>query len=257
MSEHTAYTVFRGFDPEPPTRYSFDRHYLLYALQGTMRLEADGRSWSLPPARAAWIRAGVEILFSIDRPIQCCSALFSTDHFAAPSRPLTVFEMTPLLHEVMKELRPFDATAATHLPEATPLFDLAALLAERQSLRPSRAWLPAPQSEAVRRALAKTEASLAEAPQLDDIAAAAGLTPRTLARRFADELGLTWRQAQMRLRMIRAIECLADPAVAVTEVAHGLGYSSSSAFNAAFRDFAGQTPTEFRRSLSGAQTLLL
>jgi AraC-like DNA-binding protein len=257
MSHHPAYAVFRGFDPEPPTRYRFDRHYLLYALQGTMRLEADGRSWSLPPARAAWIRAGVEILFSIDRPIRCCSALFSPDHFDAPSQPLTVFEMTPLLHEVMKELRAFEGGAATHAPEAGALFGLAALLAERQSQRPSRAWLPAPQSDAVRRALAKTEASLSDAPQLDDIAAAAGLTPRTLARRFADELGLTWRQAQMRLRMIRAIEYLADPAVAVTEIAHGLGYGSSSAFNAAFRDFTGQTPTAFRRSLSGAGALLL
>jgi AraC-like DNA-binding protein len=256
MPEHIAFAVFRGFDPEPPTRYRFDRHYLLYALQGTMRLEADGRSWSLPPARAAWIRAGVEILFSINRPIQCCSALFSTDHFAAPSQPLTVFEMTQLLHEVMKELRGFDAAAATHAAEAGPLFELAALMAERQSQRPSQAWMPAPKTEAVRRALAKTEASLAE-PRLDDVADAAGLTPRTLARRFSDELGMTWRQAQMRLRMIRAVEGLADPTAAVTEVAHALGYSSSSAFNAAFRDFAGQTPTEFRRSTAGAAGLLL
>jgi AraC-like DNA-binding protein len=256
MSEHIAFAVFRGFDPEPPTRYRFDHHYLLYALQGTMRLEADGRSWSLPPARAAWIRSGVEILFSIDRPIRCCSALFSPAHFAAPSQPLTVFEMTPLLHEVMKELRTFDAEAEAHPPEAGPLFDLAALLAERQSQHPTCAWMPAPRSDAVRRALSQTEATLAQ-PRLEDAADAAGLTPRTLARRFADELGMTWRKAQMRLRMIRAVEGLADPNVAVTEIAHSLGYSSSSAFNAAFRGFVGQTPTEFRRSMLGPAALLL
>jgi AraC-like DNA-binding protein len=250
MSQHAAFALVRQFDAEPPTRYRFDRHYLLYALRGTMRLEAEGRSWSLPPARAAWIRAGVEILFSIDRPISCCSALFSATDYAAPERPLTVFEMTPLLREVMKELRPF-GPEAEHPVEARALFDLAALLAERQSRAPSRAWMPAPQTDAMRRALARTEAGLAELQDLDDVAAAAGLAPRTLARRFSSELGMTWRQAQMRLRMIRAIEGLAEPLRSVTDIAHSLGYASSSAFNAAFRDFTGQTPTAFRQSMSG------
>ncbi len=251
MNQQAAFAVVRRFDPKPPTRYRFDQHYLLFALQGTMRLEAEGRCWSLPPARAAWIRAGVEILFSIERPISCCSVLFSATEYTAPVRPLTVFEMTPLLREVMKELRPFGPEATKFPAQARTLFDLAALLAERQSRAPSRAWMPALQTEAMRRALAKTEAGLAEAQDLDDVAAAAGLAPRTLARRFSSELGMTWRQAQMRLRMIRAIEGLAEPSRSVTDIAHSLGYASSSAFNVAFRDFTGQTPTAFRHSMAG------
>jgi AraC-like DNA-binding protein len=247
--ELAAYTVVRGFDPEPPTRYRFDRHYLLYALQGTMRLEAAGRSWTLPPARAAWIRAGVEILFSIDRPIFCCSALFSTDHYPPPAEALTVFEMTPLLREVMKELRLYGPQSAERGPEPRALFDLAAMLAERQSLLPSKAWMPAPQSDTLRRALSRTEASLGDVQDLESVANAAGVTTRTLARRFSSELGMTWRQAQQRLRMIRAVERLAEPAIPITEIAHSLGYASSSAFNAAFRDFAGQTPTAFRQAV--------
>lgn len=247
--ENIAYAVVRGFDPEPPATYRFDRHYLLYALKGTMRLEAAGRSWTLPPARAAWIRAGVEIVFSIDRPIFCCSALFSPDHFPQPAAPLTVFEMTPLLREVMKELRTHGPQAFDDGPESRALFEMAAMLAERQSRIPSKAWMPAPQSDTMRRALTRTEAALGEVQDLQSVARAAGVTTRTLARRFSTELGMTWRQAQQRMRMIRAVEQLAEPARAITEIAHGLGYASSSAFNAAFREFAGQTPTAFRQTV--------
>ena len=203
----------------------------------------------MPPARAAWIRAGVEIVFSIDRPIFCCSALFSPDHFAQPTAPLTVFEMTPLLREVMKELRTYGPQTFDDGPESRALFAMAAMLAERQSRVPSKAWMPAPQSETLRRALNRTEATLGEIQDLPSVAKAAGVTTRTLARRFSTELGMTWRQAQQRMRMIRAVEQLAEPARAITEIAHGLGYASSSAFNSAFREFAGQTPTAFRQTV--------
>ncbi|WP_269844555.1 hypothetical protein [Actinokineospora bangkokensis] len=35
------------------------------------------------------------------------------------------------------------------------------------------------------------------------------LAPRTLARRFATETGMTWRAAPRRMRMLRAVEELA------------------------------------------------
>jgi AraC-like DNA-binding protein len=48
--------------------------------------------------------------------------------------------------------------------------------------------------------------------------------------------------------MIRAIEALAGTGDSVTAVALSVGYSSISAFNAAFREFTGRTPTEYRAS---------
>lgn len=59
---------------------------------------------------------------------------------------------------------------------------------------------------------------------------------------------MTWRQSLRRLRMNHAIEALADPQRQITEIAFSVGYNSLSAFNTAFRDFTGMTPTEFRAS---------
>jgi AraC-like DNA-binding protein len=75
------------------------------------------------------------------------------------------------------------------------------------------------------------------------------MAPRSLARRFMGEIGMTWGEAQRRMRMIRAIEAMAEGERTVADIALSVGYSSLSAFNAAFRDFTGQTPTEFRAGL--------
>jgi AraC-like DNA-binding protein len=249
MAGNAAFTVVSEFEPEPLTTHTFPHHYLLYALDGLMRLEAGGRCWTLPPARAAWIAANEPINVRIDRKISSCSVMFSTDAYAGPSHPLRVFDMTPLLREIMLELRSFGPDRTDLPPHARQMFDLAATLAERLSANPSRAWMPTVRSEILRRALDITKENLDTAQSFEDVAAAAGATPRTLARRFADELGMTWRQTQRRLRMVYAVEVLSEDRASITEVAFATGYNSLSAFNAAFREFMGQTPSDYRRSM--------
>ena len=109
--------------------------------------------------------------------------------------------------------------------------------------------MPLGRSPALIRALALTEARLGEAaPSFEEIAAGAAVSPRSLARRFEAELGMTWRQALRRMRMIRAVEALAASSAPITTIAFEVGYGSLSSFNAAFRDFAGVTPSAYRAS---------
>jgi AraC-like DNA-binding protein len=83
---------------------------------------------------------------------------------------------------------------------------------------------------------------------LDAVARAVGQSPRSLARKFAAELGLTWSEAQTRARMLAAIERLTAGQQSVAEVALAVGYSSPSAFSDAFRKLTGQTPRDFRKT---------
>src|SRR3954465_15152799 len=52
-----AYSFVRTFAPEQARDLCVDRHYLLCASTGALRLEAQGQAWLLPPARAALIEA--------------------------------------------------------------------------------------------------------------------------------------------------------------------------------------------------------
>jgi AraC-like DNA-binding protein len=62
---------------------------------------------------------------------------------------------------------------------------------------------------------------------------------------------MTWREALRRVRLTRAVELLAVGDTSVTEVALAVGYNSISAFNAAFRDLMGSSPSDYRASFRG------
>ncbi len=99
--------------------------------------------------------------------------------------------------------------------------------------------------------IALTEEGLGGDPVCEKIVRAVGRSPRTLARRFSEGMGMTWREALRRLRIVRAMELLAMSDVSVTEVSLSVGYASLSGFNAAFRELTGMAPGSYRKSLSG------
>ncbi len=74
----------------------------------------------------------------------------------------------------------------------------------------------------------------------------AGISERTLSRRFVIETGFTYKAWRQRARLMRALEMLAEGR-AVTTVALDLGYDSVSAFIALFRRSLGVTPSVYFR----------
>ena len=75
-----------------------------------------------------------------------------------------------------------------------------------------------------------------------------GMSGRTLARRFEEEVGISLRTWRRRLRLFKAIELLAGDR-SITEIALELGYGSSSAFTYAFRTEMGRTQQAHRLGL--------
>lgn len=243
-----AYCFVRDFAPEAERMLCPDRHYLLYASAGALRLRAGGRQWALPPARAALIAAGESIAVALPQRVTTCSVLFAPGFMAAPPAPLTVFEMSPLARELALACRDWGPDAGPLPAYARQIFAALAAVALRLAESPSPASMPDPASPVLARALALTAEAMAGTPSFAAIARGAGRSERALARLFAAETGLTWRACLRRMRMIRAIEALAGSEASVTEVALAVGYSSISAFNAAFRAFTGRTPSDYRAS---------
>ena len=86
-----AYCFHKTFEPSGPSQFAMDRHYLLYALEGTLRLEADGKSWTLPPARAALITAGHPVTITVLSRLTSASVLYAPSFMKAPQRILSVW----------------------------------------------------------------------------------------------------------------------------------------------------------------------
>lgn len=243
-----AYAFTRSFAPAPAQELLVDRHYLLCASRGALRLEAEGQRWLLPPARAALVEAGRPVLVGIPQAATTASVLFDVAFVAPPPAPLAVVDLTPLARLLVAECGAWGESDEPLPPRGVALFTALAAVTWQLAERPSPVVVPAGRSIEVRRALALTERALADDVRFEDVARAVGLVPRSLARRFEDELGTTWRAVLRRMRVLRAVELLAAGDTPVTTVAHEVGYGSLSAFNAAFRELTGRTPTEYRAS---------
>ena len=248
MSEPDAYCFHRTFEAAGPAAFQVDRHYLLYAESGALRLEAKGLRWTLPPARAALIAAGEPISIIILTRVTTASVLFARHMLTEPAQAVSVFDVSPLARELIAECRAFGAESGPLSSYARSLFEALAAVVLRLAEKTSPLVVPVPVSAPLRRALDLTEASASGRPTFAAIARETGQSERALSRRFAEETGMTWRQALCRMRMMCAVEALAGSEAPVTEIALSVGYNSLSAFNAAFRGLVGMSPTQYRAS---------
>ncbi|WP_326535777.1 AraC family transcriptional regulator [Pseudorhodoferax sp.] len=84
-----------------------------------------------------------------------------------------------------------------------------------------------------------------ELPSLEDIGRELAMTPQTLRRRLREE-GQGYRGIKEGLRRDAAIEYLARPELTLPEIAERLGFSESSTFQRAFKQWTGVAPGEYR-----------
>jgi AraC family transcriptional regulator len=103
----------------------------------------------------------------------------------------------------------------------------------------------------VRRAVELMHARLDRELPLEELAAAAYLSPFHFARLFKKVTGASPHAYLAALRIERAQTLLASADASVTEIAARVGYSSPSHFTKAFRQSTGLTPSAFRAALVG------
>jgi len=90
---------------------------------------------------------------------------------------------------------------------------------------------------------------------IDQVAQALHLSPRTLHRRLAQE-GVNFRAVKDALRRDLALARLTKSADTIGQIAADLGYADASAFFRAFTSWTGSGPSEYRRRLATAQRSL-
>ncbi|HET8871895.1 MAG TPA: AraC family transcriptional regulator ligand-binding domain-containing protein [Aquabacterium sp.] len=81
----------------------------------------------------------------------------------------------------------------------------------------------------------------------EEVASMLGASERTLRRRLARE-GTSFRDVRERVLRARAEQLLSATSLSVAAVAEQLGFADASTFCQAFRRWAGQTPSAFRRA---------
>jgi len=219
--------------------HSHPRGQLIYAESGTLTTTAADGTWVAPPNRAIWIPAGESHVTRCSINTETRSIYIRKDALPGLPTHCAVVQIKPLLRELI--------LAVVRLPA---LYDeqgadgrLVRVLLDRIVALPHEALhLPIPRSPRLR-AIA-TDLAEHPAQSLANAARSAAMSPRSFARHFLIETGLTFGAWQRQARLLRALELLGT-GKSVGDVAFSLGYESTSAFIAMFRLSFGTTPARY------------
>ena len=99
----------------------------------------------------------------------------------------------------------------------------------------------------LRRAIERLHSDSDADVSLTALASDAGLSRFHFCRAFKESTGLSPHAWLRQHRLEQAMNMLRNPEISVVSIAAALGYSSQTAFAAAFRKLTGETPTDWRR----------
>ena len=89
---------------------------------------------------------------------------------------------------------------------------------------------------------------------LSSLAAQVGVRPDYLSQALNTQAGCHFFDYVNRYRIEEACRQLRESDETILDIGHAVGFNAKSTFNAAFKRFAGQTPSQFRRKSNELET---
>jgi AraC-like DNA-binding protein len=219
--------------------HSHARGQLIGCAHGVITVGTEAGTWVVPARHAVWLPPhhvhsgrthGRFAGWSLYVANPACAEL--------QVRPCTL-AVTPLLWEAALRSSEWGLAAALDEPSARVA---RVIVDEIARAEPQPLGLAMPRDQRLVRVARAVLDHPADDRGLDAWAAWAGVSARTLGRRFVAETSLTFTAWVQRARLLRALEMLAAE-TPVTTVAIELGYRSISAFIALFKRTFGVTPS--------------
>lgn len=218
---------------------------LLFAARGVMQATTTRGRWLVPPDRAVWLPSQRPHAVDMLSDIEMRSLYVDPAHVAAHPKAGRlgkefVVRVGPLLRELI-----LGCFADRRHPERGVALGRLILFELTEAEDPAT-FIPMPQDPRARRVAELVLAEPDGIRDLEDLAAIAGTSARTVTRLFSQETSLSFRTWRQRARIMAAIEALGgqNPPT-VKHLAHRLGFSSTAAFDYAFKQVTGTTPTAF------------
>lgn len=231
-----------------PARHYFPEHshrwnQLVYAISGVLTVHTEARSFVISPEQAVWLPTGVEHRVGTPLGAEFRSLWIAEEAGAGLPPAPTVFGVSPLLQALIVEAAAIDGQED---PDGYAARVTGLILDQLRRARALPSILPWPHAEPLSVLCEALFLEPADSRGPEEWARALRMSPRTLARRFEAELGMSLRSWRRRLRLFRSIELLGS-GLSVTQVAMELGYGSTSAFVYAFRTEMGGSPQAYMR----------
>ncbi|WP_099248507.1 helix-turn-helix transcriptional regulator [Mycobacterium sp. shizuoka-1] len=228
-----------------------DVHQIEYAIGGVVEVETAAAHYLLPPQQAAWIPAGLEHQATMNASVKTLAVMFDPELVPAAGDRARILAVSPLIREMMLYALRWPIYRAGGDDSSDPFFRTLANLVVEALDHEAPLSLPSSDDPVVAAAMAYTKEHL-QSVSLPEVCRAVAVSERTLRRQFQTEAEMSWRTYLLHARMLRAMALLAAPGQGVQQTATAVGFDSVGSFTRAFSQFCGETPSSYRRRVTGA-----
>lgn len=221
-------------------------HQLIHASAGVLMVTTGAGSWVVPSRWAVWVPAEVPHRIRAAAPSAFRTIYVAPGRLAGLPEACAAIAVSPLMRELILRTVALGMLDAREPVEAA----IGLVLADEIARAPAPPFgLPEPRSDATRRAVERLFMGEGEAG-LAAVAREAGMSLRTLERRFIAETGTSLGRWRRRGAMLASVERLATGA-SVKQAAAAAGYATPSAYVAAFKAEFGETPGRYLGQADG------
>lgn len=235
----TSNLIWRGQRWEAPANLH-QRSLLIYVVRGALHCEARQDVWIAPPSTVLWLPGGTFHKAYAYGQFESYSVWVDAD--AGMPRQCCIASVTPLLRELLLRASGFPENAPADSYERR-ILDV--IMGEIALLSWENLCLPMPTNPRLRALVEAMIADPASKAPADVWASRFGLSGRTMARLFIDDIGMSWGAWKRQLHVTMALQRMAFGNSSVQTVALSLGYESASSFIAMFKRTLGKPPGQY------------
>lgn len=222
-------------------RHRHERAQLIYATQGVMRVDTPVGIWVVPPMRAIWVPPGIDHELRVSSALQLRTLFVRWPLRRSLPDECCVIEVSSLLRELILRLVALGASREVG-GASDPMIEV--VFEEMRRLKVLPLHVPLPADARAKKVCYGILDNPADTRTSAQWGKSVGASSRTLERFFKSEAGMSFREWRQQVRLLAALQRLAEYAP-ISVIAAELGYHSPSAFTAMFKRTLGCPPRDF------------
>jgi AraC-like DNA-binding protein len=217
---------------------------LVYASRGVMTVRTKDGIWVVPTDRAVWIPARIPHTITMSGIVAMRTLYLRRRLAKALPRNCCVVNVSALLRELILRACVF-SKLTKKTSEQRHLIEI--ILDQPNAIQTVPLQLPNVSDARAGRIMQVLHNDPSDSRPLSELCRLGGASKRTVERLFQQDAGMTFGKWRQQLRLMRAMQLLAEGAK-VTHAALEAGYSTPSAFISMFRKTLGTTPAAYFRA---------
>jgi AraC-like DNA-binding protein len=221
--------------------HSHPRAQIISCNSGIMEVVTKNNIWIVNSLQSVWIASNEEHQVYFPNNVKVVTAFIDESKLKVLPKHSFAFESSIFLNSLLEKIISF-SNPNVFTEQQNRIIEV--FLGELSNLIPSTTFLPTSQDKRIKVVLDALMNDLSSKHTIEYYANKSCVSSRTLSRLFHRELGMSFGDWKMRLKLMESVKLLGEKR-SVKEIAFELGYENVSSFVATFRKHFGKTPTKY------------